>query len=83
MKRDCPRCGSKEPVSVAGCYASAFSNTDRLEGPGYGSRSGTVRPRENLDFLRKDKMVILVNIRNFSRSQMMKRTSPLESSPEI
>ena len=34
-------------------------------------------------FLRKDKMVILIKIRNFSRSRMMKRTSPLESSREI
>ena len=38
---------------------------------------------ENLDFLRKDKMVISVKIRNFSRSRMTKRTSPLESSREI
>ena len=35
------RCESEEPVSIAGCYPSAFSSTDRLEGPGYGSRSGT------------------------------------------
>ena len=38
---------------------------------------------ENPDFLRKDKMVISVKIRNFSRSRMTKRTSPLESSREI
>ena len=38
---------------------------------------------ENPDFLRKDKMVISVEIRNFSRSQKKKRTSPLESSREI
>ena len=35
------------------------------------------------DFLRKDKMVILVKIQNFSRSRMMKRISPLELSCEI
>ena len=29
------------------------------------------------------KMVILVKIQNFSRSRMVKRTSPLESSREI
>ena len=38
---------------------------------------------ENPDFLRKDKMVISVKIQNFSRSRMMKWTSPLESSREI
>ena len=38
---------------------------------------------ENPDFLRKDKMMILVKIQNFSRSRMTKRTSPLESSLEI
>ena len=38
---------------------------------------------ENPNFLRKDKMVISVKIRNFSRSQMTKRTSSLESSREI
>ena len=38
---------------------------------------------ENLDFLRKDKMIISVKIRNFSRSRMTKRTSPLESFREI
>ena len=38
---------------------------------------------ENPDFLRKDKMVISVKIRNFSRSRMEKRTSPFESSREI
>ena len=38
---------------------------------------------KNPDFLRKDKMVILVKIRNFSRSRLMKRTSLLESSREI
>ena len=35
------RCGSKEPISVAGCYASTFGSIDMPEGPGYGSRSGT------------------------------------------
>ena len=38
---------------------------------------------ENPDFLRNVKMVILVKIRNFSRSRMTKRTSSLESSHEI
>ena len=46
-------------------------------------RGGECETPENSDFLRNDKMVISVKIRNFSRSRMMKRTSPLESSREI
>ena len=46
-------------------------------------RGGECETPKNLDFLRKNKMVILVKIRNFSRSQKTKRTSPLESSREI
>ena len=38
---------------------------------------------ENSNFLKNDKMVISVKIRNFSRSQMTQWTSPLESSCEI
>ena len=40
-------------------------------------------PRKSIFFLKKGKMVISVKIRNFSRSRMMKRTTPLESSHEI
>ena len=36
-----PYNGSEESVSVSGCYTSTSSNTDRLEGPEYGSKSGT------------------------------------------
>ena len=43
----------------------------------------TCKTRENFNFLKKGKMVISVKNRNFSRSWMMKRTSPLESSREI
>ena len=39
-------------------------------------------PRKS-NFLKKGKMVILVKIRNFSRSWMTKRISSLESSREI
>ena len=46
-------------------------------------RWGECETLKNPDFLRKDKMVISVKIRNFSRSLMTKRTSPLESSREI
>ena len=43
----------------------------------------TCETPENPDFLKKGKMVISIKIRNFSRSRMTKRTSPLESSREI
>ena len=46
-------------------------------------RGGECETPKNLDFLRKDKMKISVKIKNFSRSRMMKRTSPLESSSKI
>ena len=42
-----------------------------------------LKPREKPNFMKNGKMVILVKTWNFSRSQMMKRTSPLESSREI
>ena len=41
------------------------------------------KTRENSNFLKNGKTVISVKIRNFSISRMTKRTSPLESSPEI
>ena len=46
-------------------------------------RRGECKTRENSNFLKNGKIVILVKIRNFSRSRMMKRTSLLESSHEI
>ena len=46
-------------------------------------RRGECKTRENSNFLKNDKIVISVKIRNFSSSLMMKRTSPLESSREI
>ena len=42
-----------------------------------------MKPRENLIFSKKGKIVISVENQNFSRSRMMKRTSPLKSSREI
>ena len=44
--------------------------------------SGCETPRKS-NFLKKGKIVISVKIRNFARSRMTKRTSPLESSREI
>ena len=41
------------------------------------------KTQENSNFLKSGKMVISVKIRNFSRSRMMKRISPLESSRKI
>ena len=35
-----PQYGSEVPVLVTGCYTRTFSNTNGLEGPEYGSRSG-------------------------------------------
>ena len=46
-------------------------------------RRGECKTRENSNFLKKGKIVISVKIKKFSRSWMMKRTSPLESSREI
>ena len=41
------------------------------------------KTRENFNLWKKGKIVILVKARNFSRSRMTKRISPLESSHEI
>ena len=46
-------------------------------------RRGECKTRENSNFLKNGTIVILVKNRNFSKSRMMKRTSPLESSREI
>ena len=46
-------------------------------------RRGECEIPENSNFLKKGKIVILVKIRNFSRSRMTKRTLPLESSHKI
>ena len=46
-------------------------------------RKGECKTRENSNFMKNDKKVISVKIRNFSRSRMMKRTSSLELSREI
>ena len=46
-------------------------------------RGEECKTRENSNFLKNGKMVILVKIQNFPRSWMTKWTSPLESSREI
>ena len=47
----------------------------------FGSKN--CKTRKNSNFLKNGKMVILIKTRNFSRSRMTKRTSPLESSRKI
>ena len=46
-------------------------------------KRGECKTRENFNFLKNGKIVILVKIQNFSRPRMTKRTSLLESSNEI
>ena len=50
---------------------------------GGGGGGNGCKTRENSKFRKNGKTVISVKTENFSRSQMMKRTSPLESSHEI
>ena len=46
-------------------------------------KEGECKTLENSNFLKNDRMVISVKIRNFSRSWMKKWTSLLESSRKI
>ena len=46
-------------------------------------RRGECKTPRKSNFSKKGKIVISVKIKNFSRSQMMKRISPLESSHKI
>ena len=46
-------------------------------------RRGECETPENSNFLKKGKIVVLVKIRNFSISRMMKQISPLKSSRKI
>ena len=48
-----------------------------------GMHDSSYETPENSNFLKNGKIVILVKIRNFSKSRMTKWTSPLESSREI
>ena len=70
--------------SSARCMCMCFVVIVQNFGTKFFFRRGECKTRENFNFLKKNgKMVISVKIRNFSRSQMTKRTSPLESSREI
>ena len=64
-------------MHMVGCvYAWNFGTTFFL-------RRGECKTSRKFNFLKKGQIVILVKIRNFSRSRMTKWTSPLESSREI
>ena len=60
-----------------------ISQNLRVDGQSGDTVKVKCKTRENSNFLKNCKMVISVKIRNFSRSHMTKRTSPLESSREI
>ena len=62
-------------------YGCGISRQNSFKGGGGGGEN--VKPLENPNFMKKGKMVISVKIQKFSRSQMTKQTSPLESSREI
>ena len=64
-------------MHVAGCICAWNFGTK------FFLRRGECKTRENSNFLKNGKNVISVKIRNFSRSWMMKRISPLESTSEI
>ena len=67
----------------ARCICMRFIMIVQNFGTKFFLRRGECKTRENSNFLKKGKIVISVKIRNFSRSRMTKRISPLESSREI
>ena len=64
-------------------YVCGILGRNSFKGGGGGGGGGECKTRENSNFLKKGKIGISVKIRNFFRSHMTKRTSPLESSLEI
>ena len=69
-------------VLIIDCYIGLFG-TSFIQVLYLGRAPRTCETSRNPEFLRNDKMVISAKIQNFSRSRMMKRNSPLESSREI
>ena len=67
-------------MHVIHCDCTEFRDEILLGGGGGGGECKTLK---NSNFLKKGKMVILIKIRNFYRSRMVKRISPLKSSREI
>ena len=65
-------------MHVSDAYVREFQGRNSVKGEG-----GTVKTEKNSIFLKKGKTVISVENWKFSRSRMMKRTAPLNSSREI
>ena len=72
-------------MHVSDAYVREFRGRNSVKGGGGGGGGGgeNLKPGKNSIFLKKGKTVILVENRKFSRSRMMKRTAPLNSSHEI
>ena len=64
-------------MHVSDAYVREFRGRNSVKG------GENVKPEKILIFLKKGKTVISVENRKFSRSRMMKRTTPLNSSREI
>ena len=62
---------------VSDAYVREFRGRNSVKG------GENVKPEKNSIFLKKGKTVISVENRKFSRSRMIKRTAPLNSSREI
>ena len=77
-------CFSMDKWALRGHFYSYVDPVWSLYNIGPCNYTGCIcKTRENSNFLKNGKMVISDKIQNFSRSWMMKRTSPLELSREI
>ena len=72
-------------MHVSNAYVREFRGRNSVKGGGGGGGwgEGNVKPKKNSIFLKKGKTVISVENRKFSRSQMTKRITPLNSSRKI
>ena len=70
------------PIINIGCHVRGIYTWRCGSNERSSSNRNCETPRKS-NFSKKGKIIILVKIRNFSRSWMMKRISPLESSREI
>ena len=59
------------------------NGSPRIDATKFRQVVGAIKPGKNSIFLKNGKTIISVENRNFSRSRMTKRTSPLNSSCEI
>ena len=69
-------------MHVSDAYVREFRGQISFKGEG-GGGGENVKLEKNSIFLKNGKTVISVENRKFSRSRMMKRTAPLNSSHEI